>query len=139
METNVFDDKSVEPNYMDLIEVLGKTGTYLEKIKKHLEEECPNVNEEWKFYSQKSGWIFKFLQKKRAVFYLMPFRGYFRLTFWMNDKAVDEVGKSDLPENIISTLRSAKKYREGRSIHIYVKHSGDVEIVKKLITIKVHH
>ena len=139
MEENVFYDKSVKPDDKSLVEILGETGIFWEAIKKHLKDEYSDVNEEWKFYNQKSGWIFKLIRKKRAIFYLTPFEGYFRLTFWMGDKAVAEVEKSDLSENIINTLKNAKKYREGRSIQIYVRLPEDFENVRKLIAIKVHN
>ena len=137
METNIFYDESFQPDDESLIEILGETGKYWQAIKKHLKDKYGDFNEEWKFYYKKTGWILQITQKKRTLFWLKPYEGYFSITFWFGDKAVAMVEKSDLPEDIINTLRNAKKYQIGRSIQIYVKSSEDVENVKKLIEIKV--
>jgi len=49
------------------------------------------------------------------------------------------VEESDLPQNIKTTLKNAKKYMEGRGLSIEVKSSKEVEIVKKLVEIKVNN
>jgi signal transduction histidine kinase len=53
------------------------------------------------------------------------------------DKAVSVVEQSDLPEDIKTELRNARKYVEGREIRIEVKFRKDVEVVKKVFDIKV--
>jgi len=57
----------------------------------------------------------------------------------MGDKAVQEVEKSDLPEEIIEALKHARKYQEGRSIQIFVKTSEDFAHVEKLVEIKINN
>jgi len=57
METNIFYDESFQPDDESLIEIFGETGKYWQAIKKHLNDEYGDVNEEWKFYYKKSGWI----------------------------------------------------------------------------------
>ena len=107
-------------------------------IRKHLEDEYGDVKEEWKKFYKKSGWVLQLTRKKRTIFWLTPFDGYFCITFWFGDKAIAVVEKRDLSEEIIEALRSAKKYKIGRSIQINVRHSDDVENIKKLIEIKIN-
>lgn len=137
METNVFMDKSTQPDDHRLAHALGENAIFWEAIKKHLAQKHGEANEEWKFYNTKSGWILKTLLKKRNLFFLIPLPGFFRLAFVFGDKAVSAVEKSDLPEDIKTELKNARKYAEGRGIRIEVKSQKDVEHVKKLIDIKV--
>ncbi len=137
MESNIFADKSTKPDDKNLAEVLGKTETFWQEIKKHLQDEYGDVKEEWKDYYKKSNWVLQVIRKKRTMFWFKPFKDYFCIAFWFGDKAVAVVEKSDLPESIINSLKNAKKYQIGRSVQIYVKHSEDVENVKKLIEIKI--
>ncbi|MFQ5641410.1 MAG: DUF3788 family protein [bacterium] len=139
MSTSIFDNKSVKPDNKSLSEVLATTGPLWEAIKKHLKDEYGDLNEEWKFYNQKSGWILKVLRKKRNLFFFTPFEGYFRIVFVFGDKAVAVVEKSDLPQNIIESLKNARKYMEGRGIPLEVKRPEDVENIKKLVHIKIHY
>jgi signal transduction histidine kinase len=137
METNVFMDKSIQPDDRRLAHVLGEKATFWETIKQHIAQKHGEVTEEWKFYNTKSGWTLKVLLKKRNLFFFTPLSGYFRLAFVFGDKAVSAVEKSDLPEALKNELKNARKYAEGRGIRIEVKSRKDVEHVKKLIDIKV--
>jgi Protein of unknown function (DUF3788) len=139
METNVFMDKSIQPDNRRLARVLGENATFWEAIKKHLAQKYGDVTEEWKFYNTKSGWTLKVLLKKRNLFFFVPLPGFFRMAFVFGDKAVSAVERSDLPEAIKNELKNARKYVEGRGIRIEVKSQKDVEHVKKLIDIKVNN
>ena len=137
--TSFFLDKSVKPENESLVKALGKTATLWEKLRSDLEDEYGELIEDWKFYSQKSGWTMKLLRKKRNLFFMTPQEGYFRMTFVFGDRAVSEVEKSDVPKNLIKALLSAKKYAEGRGLTVDVKDASDVQNVQKLIDIKVHN
>ncbi len=137
METSVFTDKSIRPDNRQLEETIGDKTKLWEAIKGHIEKKCGDVTEEWKFYGVKSGWVLKILLKKRNLFFFTPLKGGFRLGFVFGDKAVSAVEKSDLPKDMIDTLKNAKKYVEGRGLRVEVSSMPDVENVKKLIDIKV--
>jgi hypothetical protein len=77
------------------------------------------------------------LRKKRNLFFFTPFKNYFRITFVFGARAVAEVEKSDLPDGIKETLKNARKYAEGRGLSVEVKSSEDIQIIIKLIAIKV--
>lgn len=139
MSASIFDDKNKKPTDKKLKDALGKTYNLWEETKKHIKEEYGKVIEDWKFYNVRSGWLLKTLLKKRNLFFFIPLKGFFKLSFIFGDKAVGAVQKSDLPENIKTTLKNAKKYMEGRGLSIGVKTSEDVEIAKKLIEIKVNN
>jgi hypothetical protein len=109
------------------------------EIKKHLKAEYGELIEDWKFYGQKSGWILKTLRKKRNLFFLVPSEGSFRLSFVFGDKAVAAAEQSDLPKDIITTLKNARKYAEGRGLQIEFKRQADVENIQKLVEIKVNN
>ena len=47
--------------------------------------------------------------------------------------------KSDLPKELITELKNARKYAEGRGLRIDVKNSADIEHIKKLVEIKVNN
>ena len=134
---SVFMDRSSKPEKESLTKALGKTAKLWERLRNELEDEYGELTEDWKCYSQKSGWTMKLLRKKRNLFFMTPQRGHFRITFVFGDKAVSEVEKSDLPGNLIETLLQANTYVEGRGLTVEVKNSSDVEHVEKLVGIKV--
>ncbi len=139
MADSVFDDKSKKPDDKMLKDALGGTYKFWEEIKKHLKEAYGELTEDWKFYGQKYGWQLKTLKKKRNLFFFIPLKDFFKITFVFGDKAVEAVQKSDLPSNIKKTLKNAKKYMEGRGLQIEVKSTENVEIVKELVEIKINN
>jgi len=139
MAASIFDDKTTEPNDKMLAGVLGKSNQLWQEITKNLKAKYGELIEEWKFYGQKSGWILKTLRKKRNLFFFIPLKGSFQVSFVFGDKAVAAVEKSGLPQELITELKDARKYAEGRGLRIDVKNSADVENIIKLVEIKVNN
>ena len=139
MAVSVFEDKATMPDDKMLAKALGKSNRLWKNIKKHLSGAYGELIEEWKFYGQKCGWILKTLRKKRNLFFFIPLKGSFRVSFVFGDKAVAAVQKSDLPKELVTRLKNARKYAEGRGLQIDVESSTDVEHIKKLVEIKVNN
>lgn len=139
MAASIFDDKNKKPDDKMLKDALGKTYKLWEEIKKHIKKEYGEVTEDWRFYNVRSGWLLKTLLKKRNLFFFVPVKDFFKLSFIFGDKAVDAVQKSDLTDNIKTALKNAKKYMEGRGLSIEVKSIKDLEIAKKLLEIKINN
>jgi hypothetical protein len=137
MGTNFIFDKSTEPRQDEILQLLGKSSGLLLELDQFLESEFGNINFNWKFYTKKSGWTRKALLKKRNLFFFTPKENYFSITFVFGDKAVESVENSDLPEDVKTRLREARKYMEGRGICIDVSSNDDLDVVKKLTMIKV--
>ena len=137
--TSVLNDKSIEPDDDIVFPILGKTGIFWESIRKHLDDDYTDIVYVWKYYYEKSGWLLQVRRKKRTLFWFKVFKDFFSVTFWFGDKAVGIVQDSDLPEDIKHELRIAKKHKIGKSISIHVRHSDDVEHVKKLVAIKIRN
>ena len=139
MSVSVFEDKATMPDDKMLTKALDTSDRLWLEIKKHLKAEYGELIEDWRFYGQKSGWILKMLRKKRNLFFLIPLKGSFQISFVFGEKAVAAVEKSDLPQELIMELKKARKYAVGRGLRIDVKNSTDVEHFKKLVEIKVNN
>jgi hypothetical protein len=137
MNTDFLLDKTKEPDESAVAEMIAENAGLWIKLKTFLNENAGPVKEEWKFYGAKSGWTMKALLGKRNLFFMKPEESAFMVAFVFGDKAVNEVEKSNLPENIKTELTEAKKYMEGKGLRVYVKTNDDLEIVKKLVEIKV--
>lgn len=139
MAASVFEDKDARPDNKMLAKALGKSNRLWQIIKKHLKAEYGELIEDWRFYGQKSGWILKTLRKKRNLFFFIPLKDSFQISFVFGEKAVAVVEKNGLPQELITELKNARKYAEGRGLRIDVKSSADVENIEKLVEIKVNN
>jgi hypothetical protein len=136
MSEIVFNDKNKQPNDKMLAEKLGGRFKYWTEIKKHTREKYGDTTDEWKCYGKKYGWQLKTLLKKRNLFFLIPHESYFKIVFIFGDKAVSEIERSSISDQLISDVVNAKKYAEGRGLSIEVKNRKCLPDIKKLIKIK---
>jgi hypothetical protein len=137
MSEIVLNDKSQKPDESLLAEKLGSSVKFWREITSHVRNNYDSISEEWKFYGQKYGWQLKTFMKKRNLFFLIPSQDYFRIVFVFGDKAVAEIEKSDVAEDLKNKVKAAKKYAEGRGLPIEVRDRHYLADIKKLITIKI--
>ena len=139
MAASIFDDKEKKPTPQKLARALGESNGLWKEIKKHLKAEYGELTDHWKYYGKNYGWMLKTLRKKRNLFFFVPLEGAFNVSFVFGDKAVAAAERSDLPKDLVKTLKNARKYAEGRGLKIEVKSLTDVENVKRLVEIKVNN
>jgi len=139
MPTSIFTDKTVVPDSLKLLQILGDTFSLWENILNGLSSDHSPISHEWKFYGKNYGWQFKTYLKKRNLFFMIPHDRYFTMVFVFGDRAVAEIEKSDLPNEIKTSICNAKKYAEGRGFAIDVNEQEKIPIINQLIGIKINN
>ena len=86
MEHSIFMDKSKTPSNEDLKNVLGNSYQNWGIIKNYVLQQYPGGKEEWNFPGKKYGWSFRIKDKKRAIIYLLPREGFFKVAFVFGQK-----------------------------------------------------
>ena len=137
MSSSIYTDKEFEPNEKMLDYDLAEAKHFLDEIKNFIAVNYGCLSQEWKFYSKKSGWILKLFTQKRNVLFIIPCDKHFRTVFTLGERATDLILNSELPESIKQGLSAAKKYAEGRSIHVEVKTEHDLATILEIIKIKL--
>ena len=135
----LFGDKNNKPNDELLLDKIGKSFKYWVEIQKHVKSNYEKVMNEWKFYGKNYGWQLKTLLNKRNLFFLIPSEASFKIIFIFGDKAVEEIKKSNISDELKSAVVGAKKYAEGRGLSIIVKNKEYIADIITLISIKVSH
>ena len=136
-EEKVFNTKDAMPDEEMVRKALGSSYAYLENIRQFVNEEIGDTVEEWKFYGQKLGWTLKKFFKKRNLFFIGMYPGYFRIAFVFGERAANNIFESDIAEVLKKELSEARKYAEGRGINIKVDDDTYMDDIKELIRIKV--
>jgi hypothetical protein len=92
-----------------------------------------SYSSEWKFYGPKIGWQFKVSNKGKALFYLTPLEGSFRLGFAVRDIEKEMLLNSKLPAKDKKELAEAKRYPEGHPLRLQVEKEGDMKAVRLVV------
>ena len=116
---------------------LGPAISLWNELRRLIAQEFPPLAEEWVFGGKSHGWALRLKQKKRAVLYMTPLAGYFRVGFAFGEKAVKAAHQSDLPASVLKLIDEAPKYAEGRGVRLEVKSAKDVRVVARLAAIKM--
>jgi hypothetical protein len=136
---SIFDDKASTPTEGEVAAALGPSWIQWNELKRCLAAQYAPLTEEWIFGGQKYGWSLRLKHKKRAVLYLTPGAGLFRVGLCLGEKAVRAALASDLPVSVLQLVESAPKYVGGRGIRMEIHHTRDVLAVEKLAAFKMSH
>lgn len=138
MSLSIFGEKAIQPNENMLADALCGRIELWNSIKKQLLAIDENIQEEWKFYSKAAGWTLVLKSGKQTLLYLIPLDNYFKINFVFGEKMITLTKDSDLPKSVITLILDAKAYMEGRSFMIDVNTKADVDVINKLVKIKMH-
>lgn len=94
-------------------------------------------DQEWISSSPKYGWSLRIKKKKRAIVYLAPCRGSFRVSLALGDKAMAAARRADLPQAIQKVLDEATRYAEGTGLRFMVNRTQDLDPIRILALIKM--
>lgn len=137
MSPNLFTDKTHAPESDELAIALGCSIDSWNELRGRIAIQHAPVSEEWIFGGKNHGWSLRLKQKKRAVLYLTPCPGFFRVGLAMGEKAVRAALQQDLPASVIDLIERAPKYAEGRGIRIEIRTANDLATVEALAAIKM--
>jgi hypothetical protein len=88
---------------------------------------------EWKFYGAKHGWQLKVSKKGKALFYLTPQGGIFKVGFAVREKEKELLLNSKLSAKAKAELAHTKKYPEGYPLMLHVKEARDMRSVRLVV------
>lgn len=137
MDISIFTDLKKIPQTSELEIPLANTFSLWMEIRDYVFENYPAAIEEWHVSVKKYGWGFRIKDKKRAIIYMSPRIGFFKVTMVFGQKATDMILASDISEFIKSELLNSKVYMEGRVIRLKIHDSSVINDVRKLILIKL--
>jgi Protein of unknown function (DUF3788) len=137
MATSVFADKASKPEDAQLAKALGRASKRWTELKSLVASRHGPIDEEWTFSGQKYGWSLRLKRKKRALIYMTPCKGCFRVAFAFGEKAVQAAHQSDLPASVLKLIDDAPKHPEGRGVRVEIRSLEDVHIAGKLAEIKM--
>ncbi|MBN1597709.1 MAG: DUF3788 family protein [Bacteroidales bacterium] len=139
MEQSVLNDKSVKPTDEIIFSIIGDKELLWKQILSYVYDNNKDISEEWKYYNDGKSWLFRVFKKKKTLFWIRILKDTFRIAFWFGDKLEPIILESELPDNIKSEFKNAKRFNKSRCIYIDMEDSGDFENVKKLTDIKVNN
>lgn len=136
-EKMVLSDKSVIPTDDFIFSIIGERKVHWLRIMNYLSENYPDASGTWNYYNDGKQWLFKFVRKKKTVFWSSILTDTFRITFYLGNKAEPIIENSDLPVSVKEEFKTAKRYGLIRPVTFIIRNESDVDNVLEMINIKV--
>ena len=133
---NAFIGQAKEPTESELTVALGAKKLFWDQLIGELQDTF-QLTCEWNSYSIKAGWALRLKRKTRNINYLSPSRNGFIASFALGDKAIAAAQTSKFPKQVLKIIADAKKYAEGTAVRISVSSAEDLNVIKKLVLIKL--
>jgi hypothetical protein len=129
-------DKNVVPTDEFVFSVIGEKKEYWQAIIGYASENYREVSGSWNYYNDGKQWIYKFIEKKKTLFWANLITDSFRVTFYFGDKAEPMIAVSGVPVEIVESFKTSKRYGAIRAITVNVYSKSDVENIIKLMEVK---
>jgi len=135
--TSALDDKTRVPDRAALTAVLGPAIARWDTLVRRVGARFGPVTEEWKHPGAKHGWSMRLKRGGRNLVYLIPGNGRFLVALVFGERAVRAIHESDVPAAVKALIDAATPYVEGRGIRLEVATDDDVELVERLVHLKL--
>lgn len=137
MSPSAFLERVHPPEAEALAAALGGSRSLWDQLRHRIALRHHPVDEEWVFSGAKYGWSLRLKRKKRAIVYLIPCKGHFRVGMALGEKAVRAARENDLPPSVLEIIEASPRYAEGRGVRIEVTTKSDLKTVEVLAAIKM--
>jgi hypothetical protein len=92
---------------------------------------------EWRRYSAKTPWVVKVSQGDRTLYYAKPLPEAIEATVVLGDRAAEAALAGAVSRHLHESIRSAKRYPEGRPVRVMVKGMADLGAIEELVAVKL--
>jgi len=136
-EKTVLSDKSIVPTDDFIFSIIRERKVHWLRIMNYLSENYPDASGTWNYYNDGKQWLFKYVRKKKTIFWASLLIDTFRITFYLGNKAESVIENSDLPVSIKEEFKTAKRYGLIRPVTLIIWNEADVDNVLKMVVLKV--
>jgi hypothetical protein len=124
-----FPDKSIKPAPKTLQAALGSAHAYYEKVLAL----SGSYSREWNF-TKSSGWILKVYDSKKALFYLIPLNGGFKISLTLRGDERDAFLCDAGLRTMHDRIASSKKFPEGFALQFDIGGKKEFQPLELFIT-----
>jgi ABC-type uncharacterized transport system YnjBCD substrate-binding protein len=137
IEKAILSDPEIFPDDTVLRSIIGEKLDWWNNLVDHTMKKYQAITPVWRYYNDGKQWLFRLLYKKDTLFWCSLVDDTFRITFYFTDKFEPAILQSQLPDEVKTGFLYSQRYGKLRAITIRIDQSGDIEVVKLLIPIKL--
>jgi hypothetical protein len=99
METQLLKQPEIFPSKEVLKDVLGEVYEVLEDLEKQTTQADFSLSFDWHYYNDGKSWLCKVCHKKKTVFWLSVWNGFFKTSFFFLQRHLEGIAALEINEN----------------------------------------
>ena len=99
METQLLREPEIFPSKEVLKHALGNVYDVLEELETRLTQEEFALTFEWHYYKDSKGWLCKVSHKKKTIFWLSVWDGFFKTAFFFLERHLEGIAALEIDED----------------------------------------
>ena len=99
MEKQLLTEPEIVPSKEVLKNALGKAYTVLEGLETQLTQDNFALTFTWRYYRDSKSWLCKVCHKKRTIFWLSVWAGFFKTSFYFLERHLEGIAALEIDEN----------------------------------------
>ena len=100
MEKQLLREPDIFPSKEVLKDILGSVYNVLEELEARLTQDEFALTFDWHYYNDGKSWLCKVIHKKKTVFWLSIWEGFFKTTFYFMERHLECIAALDISEQI---------------------------------------
>jgi len=128
-------EKEIYPNSGVLKNLLGDVFLSFEELERRLVSK--DMVYIWNYYNDGKAWLCKVQFKKKTVFWLSIWEGFFKIGFYFNEKNYSGIYDLDIDKSIISSFENTKLVGKFRPLNFEIRDNSQFEDIEKVIDYKI--
>ena len=125
------------PGNAQLTQLLGASRPVWDELIASVEQRHAPVTCEWHFTSKTGTWHARLKRHARTILYPLPREKHFHTAFVFGERACAAIFAGNFPSAIVTALREAHAFAEGRGIRIVTKTRHDLPPLLQLVEVKL--
>lgn len=105
-------DADIFPSNKNLEDALGEGFNILVSFLKTITNNEYALTLEWRYYNDGKAWLGKVVHKKKTIFWLSVWEGFFKTSFFFTEKHLEAIAELDISETIKDEFTKAKTIRK---------------------------
>jgi len=133
METQLLRKPEIFPSSEVLKEALGEAYNVLEDLEKMLTQEEFALTFNWHYYNDGKSWLCKVSHKKKTVFWLSVWDGFFQTSFFFLERHLEGIAALQIEEN---SYTMAKEWGKMIPVIFKIKNKKQIPGLLKMVEFK---
>lgn len=136
MESQLLREQDVYPSESVIKQALGSSYAVFAEFEKTITSNTFALVPEWNYYKDGKAWLCKVLYKKKTVFWLSVWPGFFKVSFYFTEKNRDVIPSLFVDKDIKEAFMQAKPIGRLIPLTINVNRKEQISDLLKLVECK---